>query len=67
MLYEVITFYLFAQKYFSKKRFSKTRLKNYKYDLAILVNPQEETPPSCSRALTKLKEAAEKKGRNNFV
>jgi hypothetical protein len=36
----------FAKDYFSKKRFSRPRFKNYKYDLAILVNPKEKNPPS---------------------
>jgi len=52
----------FAQKYFNKKRFNKTRLTSYKYDLAILVNPNETTPPSCPQALNNFKIAANKKG-----
>lgn len=48
--------------YFDKKRYRKTRLKNYKYDLAVLINPDEKTPPSCEKALKKFKEAAEKTG-----
>ena len=48
--------------FFSKKRFRIPRLKNYKYDLAILTNPEEKNPPSCSKALAKFKEAADKKG-----
>jgi glutathione synthase/RimK-type ligase-like ATP-grasp enzyme/ribosomal protein S18 acetylase RimI-like enzyme len=52
----------FAKKYFSKKRFSKQRLKNYKYDLAILIKPNEEHPPSNPQALKKFKIAAEKIG-----
>jgi glutathione synthase/RimK-type ligase-like ATP-grasp enzyme/ribosomal protein S18 acetylase RimI-like enzyme len=48
--------------YFEKKRYRKTRLKNYKYDLAILVNPEEKTPPSCEKALNNFKNAAEKTG-----
>jgi len=54
--------YSFARKYFSKKRFSQPKLTNYKYDLAILVNPEENTPPSCQHALHKFKTAANKKG-----
>jgi glutathione synthase/RimK-type ligase-like ATP-grasp enzyme/ribosomal protein S18 acetylase RimI-like enzyme len=53
---------VFAQKYFSKKRFSKQRLKNYKYDLAILIKPNEENPPSNHQALKNFKIAAEKTG-----
>ncbi|HKI87846.1 MAG TPA: GNAT family N-acetyltransferase, partial [Draconibacterium sp.] len=52
----------FARDYFSKKRFSRPRFKNYKYDLAILVNPQEKNPPSCPVALQNFKKAAEKTG-----
>lgn len=52
---------LFAHDYFNKKRFNKSRLINYKYDLAILVNPDEKTPPSCKLALQKFKEAANRK------
>lgn len=52
----------FARDYFSKKRFSRPRFKNYKYDLAILVNPKEPNPPSCPEALQNFKKAAEKEG-----
>ena len=52
----------FARDYFSKKRFNRPRFKNYKYDLAILVNPQEKNPPSCPDALQNFKKAAEKIG-----
>ncbi len=52
----------FARDYFSKKRFSRPRFKNYKYDLAILVNPKEKNPPSDSDALQNFKKAAEKAG-----
>ncbi|HSO88719.1 MAG TPA: RimK family protein, partial [Draconibacterium sp.] len=52
----------FARDYFSKKRFSRPRFKNYKYDLAILVNPKEPNPPSCPVALQNFKKAAEKEG-----
>lgn len=54
--------YAFARKHFSKKRYVNYKLRNYKYDLAILVNPNEATPPSCSGALQKFKESANKKG-----
>lgn len=52
----------FARDYFSKKRFNRPRFKNYKYDLAILVNPKEQNPPSCPEALQNFKKAAEKEG-----
>ena len=52
----------FARDYFSKKRFSRPRFKNYKYDLAILINPKEKNPPSCPVALQNFKKAADKEG-----
>lgn len=52
----------FARDYFSKKRFNRGRFKNYKYDLAILVNPKESYPPSCPVALQNFKKAAEREG-----
>lgn len=52
----------YAETFFSKKRHNRPRLTNYKYDLAILVNPNEEHPPSNIEALQKLKKAANKKG-----
>jgi len=51
-----------AKKYFDKKRFQKSKLVNYKYDIAVLVDPDEKTPPSCPKALQKFKKAANKKG-----
>jgi glutathione synthase/RimK-type ligase-like ATP-grasp enzyme len=52
----------FARIYFSKKRFERPKLKQYKYDLAILINPDEQNPPSCPAALRHFKEAAQKVG-----
>lgn len=52
----------FAKNWFDKKRYAKTKLTNFKYDIAILVNPKESTPPSCPRALQKFKVAANKRG-----
>ncbi|HBL74492.1 MAG: glutathione synthase [Bacteroidetes bacterium GWF2_42_66] len=52
----------FAKHYFSKKRFFKPRFQNYKYDLAILVNPEEKNPPSNKQALENFREAARKVG-----
>lgn len=54
------TIQLFAKKYFETKRFYRKRMKPYKYDLAILVNPTEGNPPSNKKALTAFTEAAEK-------
>jgi glutathione synthase/RimK-type ligase-like ATP-grasp enzyme/ribosomal protein S18 acetylase RimI-like enzyme len=48
--------------YFDRKRYRRTKLKNYRYDLAILVNTEEKTPPSCSDALKKFRSAAEQTG-----
>ncbi len=48
----------FASVYFAKKRFQKPRLKHYKYNLAILVNPNEMNPPSCPAALRNFKNVA---------
>ncbi len=52
----------YIEKFFSRKRFHRPRLKNYKYDLAILVNPEEKNSPSCPRALERFKAAADKCG-----
>ncbi|MDD3311520.1 GNAT family N-acetyltransferase [Pseudodesulfovibrio sp.] len=49
-------------RYFVKKRYNRQRLRSYKYDLAILVNPHEATPPSCPDALEKFRSAAERVG-----
>lgn len=49
-------------EYFSRKRFAIPRLKNYKYDLAILTNPTEQNPPSSPEALEKFKAAADRYG-----
>ena len=52
----------FAEKFFQKKRFRRARFKSYQYDLAILINAQEHTPPSCPLALEKMREAGEECG-----
>ncbi|QJB58278.1 GNAT family N-acetyltransferase [Pseudodesulfovibrio sp. zrk46] len=49
-------------RYGEKRRYSRPRLKNYKYDLAILINGNEKTPPSCPTALDNFRKAAEKVG-----
>lgn len=53
---------MFAHAYFSRKRFQRQRFHNYKYNLAILINPTEKNPPSCPKALDKFKTAAKKAG-----
>jgi glutathione synthase/RimK-type ligase-like ATP-grasp enzyme/ribosomal protein S18 acetylase RimI-like enzyme len=54
--------YSYATRFFSRKRHNFSKLTNYKYDLAILVNPNEENPPSNAGALQKIKKAANNKG-----
>ena len=54
--------YKAAQKHFNKKRYNFPKLNNYKYDLAILINPFEENPPSNKEALEKFRKVANKKG-----
>ncbi len=54
--------YDFAARFFKRKRYNVSRLTNYKYDLAILVNPHEENPPSNAEALQKIKKVANNKG-----
>lgn len=49
----------FAKSYFGTKRFQRTKLKSYRYYLAVLVDPKEEHPPSNKAALRKLEEAAD--------
>jgi glutathione synthase/RimK-type ligase-like ATP-grasp enzyme len=48
---------------FSRKMWRKPRArKTYRYDLAILVNPEEEMPPSDEKALRNFEKAANKLG-----
>ena len=51
-----------VERYFQRKRYPRAQLKHYKYDLAILVNPEDKTPPSCPLALERLRRAAEQIG-----
>jgi len=51
-----------APAYFNKKRQVRTQIKSWEYDMAILVNPQEQTPPSSALALEKFRNAAESCG-----
>jgi glutathione synthase/RimK-type ligase-like ATP-grasp enzyme/ribosomal protein S18 acetylase RimI-like enzyme len=55
-------FYNSTQKHFNKKRYSLPKLNNYRYDMAILINPFEEYPPSNKEALEKFRKIANKKG-----
>ena len=54
--------YSAAQKHFNKKRYNLPKLNNYSYDLAVLINPYEENPPSNKEALDKFQKIANKKG-----
>lgn len=51
-----------AIRYFQQKRFNVTRFKDYLYDLAILIDPDEIAPPSDPIALKKFKHAADQMG-----
>ena len=51
-----------APMFFSKRRFQNIKTPTYRYDLAILVNPDEENPPSCPKALDMIQQAAERRG-----
>lgn len=55
-------FYYAALRYFNKKRYDFPKKNNYRYDLAILINPFEENPPSNKEALEKFRKIANKKG-----
>lgn len=48
-----------AKEYFEKKRFYLQRKKTFFYDMAILINHEEATPPSDKIAIEKFIEAAE--------
>ncbi|HSQ41705.1 MAG TPA: RimK family protein [Fibrobacteraceae bacterium] len=52
----------FAKAYFDKTRYAPARSDKYLYDLAILVNPDEKSPPSDKRAIQKFIEAAKDVG-----
>jgi glutathione synthase/RimK-type ligase-like ATP-grasp enzyme/ribosomal protein S18 acetylase RimI-like enzyme len=46
-------------QYFNQKRFVMSNFKQYAFDLAILIDPDEKNPPSDHIALNKFKKAAE--------
>ncbi|MGC9452019.1 MAG: RimK family protein [Oceanipulchritudo sp.] len=52
----------FAQDYFRKKHVHKAPRQRFLYDLALLVNPNEENPPSNPEALRKFTAAAREIG-----
>lgn len=51
-----------ARRHFNKKRFRLPKLSNYRYDIAVLVDPTESHPPSNAKALENFKKAANSKG-----
>jgi glutathione synthase/RimK-type ligase-like ATP-grasp enzyme len=51
---------IFANQYFSKKRYDTPKLTQSDFDLAILVNPNDPAPPSNPKGLKKFIEVAEK-------
>ncbi|MFA0964809.1 RimK family protein [Roseivirga sp. BDSF3-8] len=52
----------YARTYFSARRFTVSKRQTPGYALAILVNPEEKTPPSCQKTIAKFQKAAEKAG-----
>jgi glutathione synthase/RimK-type ligase-like ATP-grasp enzyme len=52
----------FARSYFSKKRYSSSKIPRANYDLAILFNEEEKLPPSDSKAIEKFVDAGESLG-----
>lgn len=56
-----------AQRFFSGRRRAR-RAPGYRYDLAILTDPQEAEPPSCRQALARFAHAARRAGlRPTFI
>jgi glutathione synthase/RimK-type ligase-like ATP-grasp enzyme len=51
-----------ASQYFGRKRFQPPRGDRSRYDLAILVNPDEKEPPSDKTALNRFVQAARRQG-----
>ncbi len=52
--------HVFANQYFSKKRYDTLKVLNSDFDLAVLINPNDPAPPSNAKALKRLIEVAEK-------
>ncbi|WP_299821948.1 RimK family protein [uncultured Pontibacter sp.] len=52
----------FAKAYFARHRFSGARITRKTYDLAILVDPEEQEPPSDKKALQHFMEVADAMG-----
>ncbi len=53
-----------AREYFSRRSYRRTGPGRFRYDLAILHNPEEPNPPSDPRALEKFVDAGERAGFN---
>jgi glutathione synthase/RimK-type ligase-like ATP-grasp enzyme len=51
-----------ARHYFGRKRYQPERGDRSRYDLAILVNPEEKEPPSDRQALNRFVQAARRQG-----
>lgn len=51
----------FARDFFTQKRYEQSKTERYKYDLGILIDPDEKEPPSNKKAILKFVEIAEKK------
>ena len=51
-----------ARRYFSRKRYQPERSDRSRYDLAILVNPEEREPPSDKQALNRFLQSARRQG-----
>ncbi len=51
-----------ARSYFARKQFRQHQIQRNPYDLAILVDPQEPSPPSDKEALKRIEAAADKLG-----
>lgn len=49
----------FARTYFAKKRIQSAKISKYKYELAILVDPNEKAPPSDKTAIENFMNAAD--------
>ncbi len=51
-----------AREFFSSKKFMNMRFRNYKYDLAILVDEEDKVGPSNKQAISRFVKAAQKIG-----
>ncbi|MGK7396429.1 MAG: RimK family protein [Candidatus Cyclobacteriaceae bacterium M3_2C_046] len=51
-----------AKEFFNKKRYSSIKQNKFIYDLAILMNPEEKSPPSNKKAINKFVDVAESMG-----